>query len=74
MKDMDSNGLMDLLLLFRIGIKVNLIMLQRVLMQAITKVASQWDGDIPMNEDYNGVIFNVITGNHYTSVNEVTVN
>ena len=43
-------------------------------MQAIPKVASQWDGDIPMNEDYNGMMFNVITGNRYISVNEVTVN
>ena len=74
MKDMDLNGLIILLLLIRIGIRVNLIMLQRVLMQAIPKVASQWDGDIPMNEDYNGGMFNVITGNHYISVNEVTVN
>ena len=70
---MDLNGLMDLHLHIRIGIKENLIMEQLVLMQAITKVASRWDGDILMNEDCNGMIIGAITGSHYTFVNELQV-
>ena len=71
MIDMDLNGLMDPLLLTRIGIKENLIMLRLVLALAVTKAASQWDGDILMNEDFNGAILCVITGNRCTFANEV---
>ena len=48
-------------------------MVRLVLMQAITKVASQWDGDIPMNEDCNGVMVSAITGSHCTSAKQQQV-
>ena len=64
---MNLNGLMDLHLHIRTGIKENLIM------QTKTKIVSQWDGDIPMNKDCDGLIFHAITGSHYTSAKQQQV-
>ena len=65
--------MMDLLLHIPIGIKENPIMLRLVLVPTSTRAVSQWDGDILMNENFNGVIFNAIIGDRCTFANELRV-